>query len=253
MPPHRGTDGLNAGLRIRERQPHLPIIVLSQYSADAYALQWLTAPGNQQRPAGLGYLLKERIGEVGDFMHATHTVAAGGIVIDPDVVQSILKPGAQQAGTSNPRMGGDIWTGEDEAAKIVWQTIESADATGQLRGILDVVRSNRVEDDFSERWSFAREDFERKMHKKRSKTRVRFVELTDTIPVQGPESEVLGAMVTNEFLTALDTKNRQTAVLLNSGVTKKIEIAKLLGYANHSPVPKRLRQIQKAAAEYFAD
>ena len=155
--------------------------------------------------------------------------------------------------SSNPRMGGDIWTGEDEAAKIVSQTIEAADATGQLRGILDAVRSNRVEDDFSERWSFAREDFERKMYKKRSKTRVRFVELTDTIPVQGPESEILGAMVTNEFLTVLDTKNRQIVVLLNSGVTKKIEIAKLLGYANHSPVSKRLRQIQKAAAQYFAD
>lgn len=154
---------------------------------------------------------------------------------------------------SNPRMGGDIWTGEDEAAEIVSQTIEAADVTGQLRGILDAVRSNRVEDDFSEHWSYAREDFERKMYKKRSKTTVRFVELTDTIPVQGPESEILGTMVTNEFLTVLDEKNRQIVVLLSSGVTKKIEIAKLLGYANHSPVSKRLRQIQKAAAEYFKD
>lgn len=93
MPPHRGNDGLNAALRIREQQPHIPIIVLSQYVADAYALQWITASGKQQRPAGVGYLLKERIGEVSDFMHAVHAVAAGGVVIDPEVVQSILKPG----------------------------------------------------------------------------------------------------------------------------------------------------------------
>lgn len=93
MPPHRGNDGLNAALHIREQQPHIPIIVLSQYVADAYALQWITASSKHQRPAGLGYLLKERVGDVSDFMHALNAVAAGGVVIDPDVVQSILKPG----------------------------------------------------------------------------------------------------------------------------------------------------------------
>ena len=51
--------------------------------------------------------------------------------------------------TGNPRMGGDIWTGEQEAADVVAQAVHAADATGQLRGILDAVRSNRVEDDFS--------------------------------------------------------------------------------------------------------
>jgi len=74
--------------------------------------------------------------------------------------------------------------------RIVRWTVDEADAEGRLRGILDAVRSNRVEDDFSERWSFAREDFERKLYHKRSKVKVRFVELTDTIPVQGPETEV---------------------------------------------------------------
>jgi hypothetical protein len=155
--------------------------------------------------------------------------------------------------TGNPRMGGDIWTGEMEAADVVAQTVQTADATGQLRGILDAVRSNRVEDDFSDHWSYAREDFERKLFKKRSKTKVRFVELTDTIPVQGPESEVLGKIVTNDFITLLDKPNQQIVILLNSGVTKKTEIADILGYANHSPVSKRLKQIQKAAADYFGE
>lgn len=153
----------------------------------------------------------------------------------------------------NPRKGGDIWRGEVEAAEVVADTIEAADQTGRLRGILDAVRSNRVEDDFSEQWSFAREDFERKLFKKRSRTSVRFVELTDTIPVQGPESDIVNQMVTNDFLALLDDKNRQIVVLLNSGVTKKVEIAKALGYANHSAVSKRLAQIRKAAAEYFRD
>lgn len=100
-------------------------------------------------------------------------------------------------------------------------------------------------------WSFAREDFERRLHHKRAKVRVRFVELTNTIPVQTPESQVLGELVTNDFLALLDNKNRQIVVLLNSGVTRGTEIAKILGYANHSAVSKRLTQIRKAAARHL--
>lgn len=159
----------------------------------------------------------------------------------------------QGAIAGNPRMGGDVWAGEQEAAEAIAQTVQAADATGQLRSLLDAVRSNRVEDDFSEQWSYAREDFERKLFKKRSKTKVRFVELTDTIPVQGPESEVLDRVVTNDFLTLLDQKNQQIVILLNSGITKKTEIAEILGYANHSAVSKRLQQIQKAATDYFRE
>jgi hypothetical protein len=164
-----------------------------------------------------------------------------------------LEDGSVLAGAvlGNPRMGGPVWFGEDDAHEAVVETVEAADRTGQLRGILDAVRSNRIEDDFSSRWSYAREDFERKLHGKRRKVTVRFVELTDTSPVQGPESEVLGNLITNDFLALLDTRNRQVVVLLNSGMTKKTEIAHTLGYANHSAVSKRLAQIRRAAKAYF--
>jgi hypothetical protein len=150
----------------------------------------------------------------------------------------------------NPLRGGDIWTGEDDAAVVVAETVEAADRDGRLRGILDAVRANRVEDDFSQKWSFAREDFERKLYRKRSKVKVRFVELSDTIPVQGPESEIDGALVTNDFLSLLDTRNREIVVLLNSGHSPS-EVARKLGYANHSPVSKRLAQIRREAEKYF--
>jgi hypothetical protein len=148
-------------------------------------------------------------------------------------------------------MGGQIWFGEDDARDAVAETVEEADQTGRLRGILDAVRSHRVADDFSPRWSYAREDFERKLHRKRNKVSVRFVELSDTIPVQGPESEIVGSLVTNDFLATLDTRNRQIVVLLNSGMTSRTEIAERLGYANHSAVSKQLAQIRKAAESYF--
>jgi hypothetical protein len=153
--------------------------------------------------------------------------------------------------TANPRTGGDLWAGEDEAAEVVGWVVEEADANGKLRGILDAVRSNRVEDDFSDRWSFAREDFERRLYRKRSKVRVRFVELTDTIPVQAPETEIDGQMVFADFLALLDPRERQIVVLLNSGMTKLTEIADILGYRNHSPVSKRLKRIREQAARYF--
>lgn len=90
--------------------------------------------------------------------------------------------------TGHPRMGGQVWFGENDARDAVAETVQAADATGRLRGILDAVRSNRVADDFSDHWSFAREDFERKLHGKRRKVKVRFVEVPDTIPVQGPRA-----------------------------------------------------------------
>ena len=154
---------------------------------------------------------------------------------------------------AGPRMGGDLWCGETEAAEVVQLAVEHADTDGRLRGILEAVRSNRVEDDFSEHWSYAREDFERKLYRKRAKIKVRFVELTDTIPVQGPETEIEDNLVFADFLALLDERERQVVVLLRSGTTKVGEVARALGYKNHSPVSKRLALIRKKAADYFGE
>lgn len=174
--------------------------------------------------------------------------------LDPSQLGPVtLEDGSTLPGavTGHPRMGGYAWAGEEEAGWAIEDTVEHADATGQLRGILDAVRSNRIEDDFSAHWSYAREDFERKLHGKRRKTKVVFVEMPDTLPVQGPESEVVGNLVTNDFMAMLDARNRQIVVLLNSGVTSNTEIANILGYANHSAVSKRLTLIRAQAERFF--
>lgn len=151
----------------------------------------------------------------------------------------------------NPRMGGDLWRGEADAAKALSDVVERTDETGRLREILDAVRSNRIVDDFSNVWTYEKEDFERRLYRKRSKVKVTFVELTDTIPVQGPESEVIGDMVRGDFIALLKPKDREVVVLLSSGVTKLTEVATILGYANHTPVSKRLTRIRKQAEAYF--
>jgi hypothetical protein len=94
-------------------------------------------------------------------------------------------------------------------------------------------------------------DFERKLYRKRLKIKVRFVELTDTIPVQGPEAEVVGGTVTAGFLSLLKPREREIVVLLNSGVTNLTELGDLMGYANHSAVSKHLARVRTAAIRHF--
>ena len=91
MPPGDSDDGLRAALEIRAAHPRQPIMVLSQYIADTYARELLTLPHG-----GIGYLLKDRVNRVRDFAAALESVAAGGTVIDPDVVQHLL--GASRPG-----------------------------------------------------------------------------------------------------------------------------------------------------------
>lgn len=167
--------------------------------------------------------------------------------------QATLVDGSALPGVliGNPRTGGTLWQGEAEAAEVLAEVVERADETGCLRGILDAVRSNRVVDDFSNVWTYEKEDFERRLYRKRAKVKVTFVELTDTIPVQGPESQVIGDMVHGDFLALLKPKDREIVVLLSSGVTKLTEVATILGYANHSPISKRLARIRRQAEAFF--
>lgn len=90
MPPDFHDEGLRAALELRERDPSLPVLVLSQYVATAYAAQLVTAVSPTGGSAGLGYLLKDRVGEVAEFLDALQRVADGQTVIDPEVVRVLL-------------------------------------------------------------------------------------------------------------------------------------------------------------------
>jgi DNA-binding NarL/FixJ family response regulator len=105
MPPGNRDDGLRAVLSIREQHPEQAIFVLSQYIADAYADELLGATSSVTGRGGVGYLLKDRIGRVEDFLHSLDVVAAGGVVVDPEVVTRLLRaPGDEGAlGRLTPR------------------------------------------------------------------------------------------------------------------------------------------------------
>jgi len=85
MPPGHADDGLRAALEIRSAQPGVGILVLSQFLEDRYAFD-LVADGAQ----GVGYLLKEKVGDLRVFTDAVRRVADGGSALDPDVVARLV-------------------------------------------------------------------------------------------------------------------------------------------------------------------
>jgi DNA-binding NarL/FixJ family response regulator len=86
MPPGYSDEGLQAAIALRAADPELPVLVLSQYVEQTYAAELL----DSGRHAGVGYLLKDRIGEVTEFVDALTGVAAGRTVVDPEVVRQLL-------------------------------------------------------------------------------------------------------------------------------------------------------------------
>ena len=88
MPPGFGDEGLRAAIALRAADPTLPVVVLSQYVEQTYAAELIDAPSDH--PAGVGYLLKDRIGEVTEFVDALDRVATGHTVVDPEVVRRLL-------------------------------------------------------------------------------------------------------------------------------------------------------------------
>src|SRR3954465_7147937 len=85
MPPGHGDDGLRAAREVRRQRPETGVLVLSHYYEEEYALELIG-----DRPQGVGYLLKERVGDLDAFVDAVGRVAAGGSALDPEVVGRML-------------------------------------------------------------------------------------------------------------------------------------------------------------------
>jgi DNA-binding NarL/FixJ family response regulator len=85
MPPDGTDDGLRAAIEIRRTRPETGVVVLSQFLEDRYALDLVG-----DRAEGVGYLLKERVGDLNLFVDAVQRVAAGGSALDPQVIQRMV-------------------------------------------------------------------------------------------------------------------------------------------------------------------
>jgi len=99
MPPTGTDEGIRAALQLRRDRPDVGVVVLSQYSDPAYALA-LLEPGSERR----AYLLKERVSDPSQLLHAIHEVATGGSVIDPMVVEALVRARASRPASPVDRL-----------------------------------------------------------------------------------------------------------------------------------------------------
>lgn len=91
MPPTFRDEGLRASIEARSRVPQTAVMILSQYVEQSYAAELLRGGGG-----GAGYLLKDRVADVGEFADALRRVAAGGTALDPEVVAQLIARGRPQ-------------------------------------------------------------------------------------------------------------------------------------------------------------
>ena len=134
MPPGDSDEGIQAAERLRETHPDVGVLVLSQYATPAYALA-LIGSGSARR----GYLLKERVNDVGQLLGAIQAVAGGGSVIDPKVVEALISETSRAkasplheltprerdvlremaAGKSNAAIGESLFLAERSVEKVI--------------------------------------------------------------------------------------------------------------------------------------
>jgi len=99
MPPTGTDEGVRAAALIRQRSPSIGVVVLSQYASPAYALALL-----EHGSDGRAYLLKDRVADADDLVDAVRTVARGGSVIDPKVVEELVNARARMASSPIERL-----------------------------------------------------------------------------------------------------------------------------------------------------
>jgi DNA-binding NarL/FixJ family response regulator len=98
MPPTFTDEGLRAAIVVRDRWPEIGVLVLSQWVEERYATELISG-----RPRGVGYLLKDRVADVTEFLDALKRVADGGSALDPEVVAQLLARSRHPLGSLTPR------------------------------------------------------------------------------------------------------------------------------------------------------
>ncbi|TDE56103.1 response regulator transcription factor [Nonomuraea mesophila] len=160
MPPTHTDEGLRAALLLRRQQPRLAVLVLSQYVEERYAAQLLASAAT----GGVGYLLKDRVADVAEFIDALRRVASGGTALDPEVVSQLLLRGNSDPlerltprehevlqlmaeGRSNAGIGQALVLSEGAVGKHIGNIFTKLDlspAEGDHRRVLAVLRFLRI-------------------------------------------------------------------------------------------------------------
>jgi len=155
MPPGHSDEGLRAALTIRRRWPEVAVLVLSQYVENRYAAELISGSGGK-----VGYLLKDRVAQVDEFLDALDRVADGGTAFDPEVVRQLLSRTSRSnpldrltprerdvlelmaQGLTNARIAADLYISVSSVEKhinAVFDKLGLANSTGMSRRVMAVV------------------------------------------------------------------------------------------------------------------
>ncbi len=156
MPPTHTDEGLRAALEIRRRRPGIGVLVLSQYVEKRYATELITAD-----TTGMGYLLKDRVAQVDEFLDALDRVGAGGAAFDPEVVRQLLMRsshadplsrltprerdvlGHMAQGRTNAAIAEQLYISQsavEKHANAIFDKLDLSHAAGYSRRVLAVLR-----------------------------------------------------------------------------------------------------------------
>ena len=145
-----------------------------------------------------------------------------------------------------PLMGGDLWDPENpaECDEIIDEMLDGGSVMESLHPVLDVLHSHRTHEDFSDRYSWVKGDFERSFYSKRSRVKVSLVETVDDLPAwEATEPEGYGRVLFRDLMCFVEPKNRHIILALRQGKTVS-EIARENGLNGHAAISRRVKQIK---------
>lgn len=123
MPPNMTNDGLLVAVDLKSAYPQLGVLVVSQYVAPIHAQQLFSLPA-AAGSGGAGYLLKDRIAEIADFVHTISLVTSGGVVIDPEVARAMMR--------SNRSGLGELTAREFEVLELMARGLSNSQIASEL-------------------------------------------------------------------------------------------------------------------------
>jgi len=143
-------------------------------------------------------------------------------------------------------MGGTLWDPNDEGEceDVIEEMLSGGEVMESLDPVLDVLQSHRTHEDFSDRYSWIKEDFERSFHRKRNKVRVTLLETIDNLPAwSAEEPSANGEVLFRDFLSFFDRRDRHLIVAVRQGKTLT-EIASEVGHKGHAAISRRLAVVK---------
>jgi hypothetical protein len=145
-----------------------------------------------------------------------------------------------------PLMGGWLWDPDDpeDCEAVVEEMLNGGGVMASLEGVLEVLHKHLIHEDFSDRYSWIKEDFQRTFYRKRSKIKVTLLETIDNLPVW-PANEPLGygEVLFRDLLAFFDRRDRHIVIAVRNGKTVS-DIAEELGHKGHAAISRRLAQIK---------